>query len=85
MPVEPGTTINISGGSPTSLVEAITEVERAVGGPINIRHEPGQAGDVQLTEADISLAQRLLGWMPYTSLREGIENQVRAASRFCLT
>lgn len=76
--VDPGTAINISGGSTTSLNEAIAEVQRAVGHPLSLRHEPDQAGDVRHTEADISRAKRLLGWTPRTPLREGIEAQVRA-------
>jgi nucleoside-diphosphate-sugar epimerase len=75
-PIEPGAVLNISGGSTCTLRAAIDEVERALGRTIDVRHQGDQAGDVHITDADISLARSMLGWSPQTSLKEGIAHQV---------
>lgn len=76
-PVPPGTVMNISGGSSTSLSELIDIVGRSVGREVPIDRQPSEAGDVSRTEADNGLARRLLGWRPVVSLEEGIRRQVR--------
>jgi UDP-glucose 4-epimerase len=39
-------------------------------------HEPSRAGDVRLTEADVSLAHDLLGYTPSVGMTEGLERTV---------
>jgi nucleoside-diphosphate-sugar epimerase len=43
----------------------------------NLVYEPSHPADVYATWADISKAERLLGWRPQTSYREGIAALVR--------
>ena len=40
----------------------------------NIKQLPMQPGDVDRTYADISKAQKLLGYNPKTTFKKGIEN-----------
>jgi UDP-glucuronate 4-epimerase len=50
----------------------ISEIERALGKKAMIERLPEQQGDMPLTSADISKAQRLLGYNPTTKIRDGI-------------
>lgn len=85
--VEPGTVVNISGGSSVRLSEVIELVEELVGTPVPIERRPAAAGDVSRTGGSIELAQSLLGWEPKTEVREGLAEQLewhrarRAAAR----
>ncbi len=52
--------------------EMIAAIEKAVGVSAVIDRQPDQPGDVPITYADISKAQRLLGYQPKVSFEEGI-------------
>ena len=67
---------NLGGAATTSLNELIGLVEEAVGSKAEIRQLPEQAGDVPRTFADVSKAERLLGYRPQTAIREGIVKYV---------
>lgn len=62
-----GEVINIGNGHP----HTVNELVKMIGG--NSVLVPERPGDVRKTEADISLARKLLGWNPKISLEEGIE------------
>ena len=64
--------INLGNSSPVTLGELIERVEQATGKKAQIERLPDQPGDVPLTYADISKAQRLLGYRPGTPIGEGI-------------
>lgn len=63
---------NLGENQTTTLSELISEIERALGKRAIIERLPEQQGDMPLTSADISKAQRLLGYNPTTKIREGI-------------
>ncbi len=63
---------NLGKGSPTSLMDFIATIETAVGKKAELDMKPMQAGDVQATWADISKAQRDLGYTPSTSVSVGV-------------
>jgi nucleoside-diphosphate-sugar epimerase len=68
----PGRVYNIGGGSRVSVNEVLRLVEQVVGRPVTIdRHAP-QPGDMRDTFADTSLARADLGFVPRTSLAEGL-------------
>ena len=50
----------------------ISTIEEALGKKANIRRLPDQLGDVPITYADISKAQRLLSYRPATPFEEGV-------------
>jgi Nucleoside-diphosphate-sugar epimerases len=68
----PRTVFNIGSGHGTSLNALLSELEAALGFPIPRRYLTARAFDVPVSVLDNTLAQQELGWMPKTSLREGI-------------
>jgi UDP-glucuronate 4-epimerase len=70
--VGPGTVLNVAGGSTPSLLDLIAEVEAVTGTSVAVEPLPAQAGDVTRTDGDTRRARDLLGWVPATSLTEGI-------------
>ncbi len=63
---------NLGESETIELRELIKEIERALGCEAEIHQLPEQPGDVPITCADISKAQRLLGYKPTTPLRAGL-------------
>jgi nucleoside-diphosphate-sugar epimerase len=72
---------NISGGSSSTLLGAIEEIERLTGRQALIGYLPPARGDASRTSADLTAARRDLGYRPEVSLREGLALQVRTAMR----
>lgn len=64
---------NLGNHNTVSLSEMINTLERVLGVEAIINRLPEQPGDVPQTYADISKAQRLLGYQPQTSFEAGIE------------
>jgi UDP-glucuronate 4-epimerase len=64
---------NLGNSHPVDLNTLISTLEDALGKKAEIRRLPDQPGDVPITFADISKAQRLLNYAPRTSFRQGIE------------
>ncbi len=63
---------NLGENQTVELRELIAAIEDSLGKKATINRLPEQPGDVPLTCADISKAQRLLGYKPTTKLREGL-------------
>ncbi len=63
---------NLAGGRAVSAGEMIRALERPLGLTARIESMPGHPDDLPQTWADISKAQRLLGYHPRTSLEEGL-------------
>jgi UDP-glucuronate 4-epimerase len=63
---------NVGGGSETSLRTALELCERSAARPLDVRYGEAVPGDVHRTAADTSLIRRELGWVPETSLEEGM-------------
>ncbi len=66
--------INLGNHRVVPLNELIGEIEEVTGSKAVIDRQPDQPGDVPATYADISRAQRLLGYHPKTGLRKGLES-----------
>lgn len=82
--VEPdavGHVFNIGGGSAASMHDVVKSVTESAGRAPNIRFGESALGDVHQTGADITAAQRVLGWTPRTDLQTGIAHHVAAAKR----
>ena len=67
---------NLGNSHPVTLNELLDVLEQATGRHVRREHKPLQPGDVPLTWADVSKAERLLGYRPSTPLRHGIEKFV---------
>ena len=68
--------INLGNNQTITLIEMIAGLEEALGKKAVIDWLPEQPGDVPQTWADISRAQRLLGYSPSTSYRDGVKRFV---------
>ncbi|KAJ0407446.1 hypothetical protein P43SY_004987 [Pythium insidiosum] len=64
---------NLGNGSPILLTDFIRIIERLVGKKAIINVLPNQPGDVPRTCANVSKAQRLLGYKPTTPLEQGLK------------
>lgn len=63
---------NIGSGHPMPLMDFIRTLEEALGRKAEIEFLPMQPGDVSLTYADTAKLQRKTGYIPETSLKDGI-------------
>jgi UDP-glucuronate 4-epimerase len=72
---------NISGGTNSTLLEAIAEIERLTERRALISFSPSARGDAYRTNADLTAARRDLGYAPEISLRDGLGLQIQAAMR----
>jgi len=68
--------INLGSELPIPLNDMIETVSQVIGHPAVILDRPMQPGDVNITYADTSKAERLLDYRPKTSFLEGITAQV---------
>lgn len=70
-------TINLGSNSPVSVMEVVRLVEKLTGKTARLEFEPAHPTDVPSTWADITKADRLLGWAPQTGIEEGTEELVK--------
>ncbi len=68
--------INLGNSNVVELRQLIHLIEKNLGKSAIIKNLPDQPGDVPVTYADISKAQKLLGYKPKVRIDEGIENFV---------
>jgi len=68
---------NIGNSRAEPLAALVTALERQLGRKAELRMGPMQPGDVRATEADVSDLKRDFGWMPTTSLEDGIARFVK--------
>jgi len=74
-----GAVYNISGGAPTSLAAAVTELERALERRVALTPAPAHGAEPRRTHADLARAGRELGYRPEVGLAAGLRRQVAAA------
>ena len=75
-PVAPFRIVNIGNGSPVALKDFIEAIEAATGGIALQNLLPMQPGDVAATWADASLIEALVGKLPQTDIRVGVQKFV---------
>lgn len=68
--------INLGSDVPILLMDAINLIEELVGKKAILRYEARHSADVPASWADISKAERLLGWRPQVSFHQGVANTV---------
>ena len=73
-----GAVVNAGAGDRHTLLDLIEQVGRILGRSPQIVHEPPRAGDMRHTQADISLASRLLGYAPRVDFATGLRRTVEA-------
>ena len=67
-----GEVFNVGSGKPTSINMLAKTILELSGGNSTIRYEKSRAGDIKDTYADISKANKLLGFEPKISLKDGL-------------
>ena len=72
-----GRVVNVGGGrEPTSVNRILEIVAGLTGATPEPKHTPPREGDVLRTEADVSLARRLIGYEPKVDIEEGLRRTV---------
>jgi UDP-glucuronate 4-epimerase len=66
--------VNLGNNSPVKLIDLVNTIYKVLDKEPNLVYLPMQPGDVDITYADISKAQKLLGYFPDTSLEIGIRS-----------
>ena len=69
-----GEVINVATGGRISLNELLLTMNRIVGSHIEAVYKESRAGDVHDSQADISKAKTLLGYVPIVPLDEGLKH-----------
>jgi len=75
-PAASGEVINVATGGRVSLNQLFRAVRDLVGANFEPLYEAPRAGDVKDSQADISKAERLLGYRPMVSFEEGLKHTV---------
>src|SRR5690606_8613891 len=65
--------INLGSDTPVVLIDAVRLIEEISGKSADIHFEPRHKADVTATWANISKAERLLGWRPQYDFRKGVK------------
>ena len=66
--------INIGNNKPISLIDLVKVIESTLNKKVNLEKLPIQNGDVNITYADISKAEKLLDYKVNINFRQGIQN-----------
>jgi nucleoside-diphosphate-sugar epimerase len=74
----PGNICNIGCGERITLNQLVRLLEEIVGVKANVNYVGSKAGDVRHSLADVTLAQRLLGYEPKVMVEEGLRRTVQA-------
>ena len=72
---EPGTVLNLSGGSTVSVRDVLDVLAEIHGAPLRVSYGQRVDGDVRRTGARTDLARLVLGWTPTTALTDGLAAQ----------
>lgn len=75
-PEASGEVINVATRGRVSLNQLFATVKREVASTLEPIYADGRAGDVRDSQADISKAQRLLGYTPLVTFEEGLKRTV---------
>jgi len=71
-----GLILNIGAGREVSVKGLVGRLEEILGRRVPLLHSTAQDGGVSCMRADISLAQRVLGFTPRVTIEEGLERMV---------
>src|SRR6185369_15167980 len=77
-----GQVVNVGGGSPCTLLEAVALLEAISGKTCARTFLERQRGDVMATRADTAKLERLFGFKPKISLREGLTREWEWMQKF---
>ena len=67
-----GKVFNVAAGDRTSLNQLLEHLKGLIGAGVEARYEDPRPGDVKHSQADVSAAERDLGYRPQVSVEEGL-------------
>ena len=73
VPGAAGKVFNVGCGEDYSILDLLKTVEKIIGKPISYTRSEARKGDVRRTLADVSLAEKLLGYKVSIGFEEGLE------------
>jgi nucleoside-diphosphate-sugar epimerase len=73
-----GQVFNIGSGAAVSLLDMLKELQAILGTAVKPIFQPGRAGDVRDSLADISRAKAVLGYAPAIGFSEGLRRTVES-------
>lgn len=71
-----GEVVNIACGDRITVNEIIAMINEIVGKDVKANYVPSRKGDVKHSQADISLAEKVIGYKPVVGFREGLEKAI---------
>jgi UDP-glucose 4-epimerase len=71
-----GEIFNVAAGAPASVNEIADLIGGILGKPVERRHRERRAGDIRDSWADLSKAERVLGYRPETALADGLRQTI---------
>jgi nucleoside-diphosphate-sugar epimerase len=74
-----GEVLNVGFGAPTSINDLAKAVMECAGLNLEVVHEEPRLGDIKHSYADISKAEKLLGYKPQVSLKDGLRTLLTEA------
>jgi nucleoside-diphosphate-sugar epimerase len=72
----PGSVFNVGGGSPVSMIEAISLIEELMGVRIKTENVPFGPGNPTVTTANCLAIEEALGWRSNVDIHQGLEAQI---------
>jgi len=76
-----GEIFNVAAGAPASVNQIADTIGEILDKPVERRHLPSRAGDIRNSWADLSKAERVLGYTPKTALADGLRRTVDFLAR----
>jgi UDP-glucose 4-epimerase len=70
-------TINIGNNNPVSIKQLISIVEKKLNTTITTHTVNPREGDMVQTHADISTAEKVLGWSPMETIESIVEDEIK--------
>lgn len=80
-PVDPGTVLNVAGGSNVSVNETLAIIEGLNGRPLKVAHAEVVKGDVFRTGGDTTRISTVLGWRPEVTIEQGLARHLAWAQQ----
>lgn len=75
-PAAPGKTFNMANGRSTTLNQLMEALNKALSADVQPIYQDARPGDIRDSMADISLANRVLGYTPKVGLQEGLDRSI---------
>ncbi len=69
--------VNLGGANTVEVKTLISLIEKSLGKKASVKYGDVMPGDVPITYADVTKAQRLLGFAPKVRIEEGVERYVK--------